>query len=59
MAHDELDCQLGDWVRIVESRPMSRHKRWVVQEILRHDVAASEPEFEDADLAEVDMENEA
>jgi small subunit ribosomal protein S17 len=59
MAHDELDCQLGDWVRIVESRPISRHKRWVVQEILRHDVAASEPDLEDADLAEVDLENEA
>jgi small subunit ribosomal protein S17 len=34
-AHDELDCQVGDQVRIVESRPISRHKRWVVEEILR------------------------
>jgi small subunit ribosomal protein S17 len=59
MVHDELDCQLGDWVRIVESRPISRNKRWVVQEILRHDVAAAEPEFDDADLAEVDLESEA
>jgi small subunit ribosomal protein S17 len=34
-AHDaENVCQLGDLVRIVESRPMSRTKRWVVQEIL-------------------------
>lgn len=59
MAHDELDCQLGDWVRIVESKPISRNKRWVVQEILRHDVAASEPELADDELAEVDMESEA
>ena len=34
-AHDELGCQVGDQVRIVESRPISRHKRWVVEEILR------------------------
>ena len=34
-AHDELGCQVGDQVRIVESQPISRHKRWVVEEILR------------------------
>jgi small subunit ribosomal protein S17 len=34
-AHDELGCQVGDQVRIVESKPISRHKRWVVEEILR------------------------
>lgn len=38
MAHDELGCQPGDHVRIVESQPLSRHKRWVVQEILRRDI---------------------
>ena len=48
MAHDELGCQIGDQVRIVESRPLSRRKRWVVEEILRRDVRASEtlPEVE-------------
>lgn len=46
MAHDELGCQLGDHVRIVESQPISRRKRWVVQEILRRTVAAGEPELE-------------
>jgi small subunit ribosomal protein S17 len=46
MAHDELGCQLGDHVRIVESQPISRRKRWVVQEILRRNVAAGEPELE-------------
>ena len=36
MAHDEENrCSEGDIVRIVESRPLSRHKRWVVQEIVR------------------------
>lgn len=34
MAHDELGCEVGDEVRIVESRPISKHKRWVVEEIL-------------------------
>lgn len=46
MAHDELGCQIGDQVRIVESRPLSRHKAWVVEAILRHDVAAGEAELE-------------
>jgi small subunit ribosomal protein S17 len=35
MAHDENSiCQLGDRVRIIESRPLSRHKRWRVMAIL-------------------------
>ena len=46
MAHDELGCQVGDQVRIIESKPLSRHKRWVVVEILRRDVAAGEPVVE-------------
>ncbi len=46
MAHDELGCQIGDQVQIVESRPLSRHKAWVVESILRHDIAADEPELE-------------
>jgi len=35
LVHDELGCQAGDQVRIVESRPISRRKRWAVEEILR------------------------
>ncbi len=46
MAHDDLGCQIGDHVQIVESRPLSRRKRWVVEEILRHDIAAGEPQAE-------------
>jgi small subunit ribosomal protein S17 len=34
MAHDELGAKAGDRVRIVESRPLSRHKRWRVAAIL-------------------------
>lgn len=34
-AHDEDNkCQVGDRVRIQESRPLSRTKRWVVIDIL-------------------------
>jgi small subunit ribosomal protein S17 len=35
MAHDELGARAGDTVRIVESRPLSRRKRWVVEEIVQ------------------------
>ena len=42
MAHDELGCQIGDQVRIVESRPISRKKHWVVEEILRRDIRAGD-----------------
>jgi len=34
-AHDELECKVGDEVIIVESRPISKTKRWVVQEITK------------------------
>ena len=35
MAHDEENtCRQGDKVRIIETRPMSRRKRWRVQERL-------------------------
>ena len=35
-AHDERNqCLIGDVVRIVETRPLSRTKRWRLQEIVR------------------------
>ena len=35
-AHDERNaCHVGDLVRIVETRPLSREKRWAVVEVLR------------------------
>lgn len=35
MAHDESDqVPVGALVRVVESRPLSRHKRWVVETVL-------------------------
>lgn len=35
MAHDELGCKAGDKVRIIETRPLSRLKRWKVVEVLQ------------------------
>lgn len=35
MAHDEENaCRIGDKVLIEETRPLSRHKRWRVRQIL-------------------------
>jgi small subunit ribosomal protein S17 len=45
MAQDDLECQIGDLVRIVESKPISRNKRWVVEEIIHRDIRSSAPEI--------------
>ena len=35
LAHDDSNqCQAGDVVRIVESKPLSRRKRWRLQSIV-------------------------
>jgi small subunit ribosomal protein S17 len=39
MAHDEKGAKQGDRVRIVETRPLSRNKRWRVEEILTRGLA--------------------
>ncbi len=45
-AHDAAnECSVGDLVRILETRPISKDKRWRVIEILQHgDVAEVSPE---------------
>ncbi|MFC1883939.1 30S ribosomal protein S17 [Thermodesulfobacteriota bacterium] len=36
MAHDpKNECQVGDKVRVIESRPLSKRKRWKVLEIVK------------------------
>ena len=43
-AHDEKNqCRVGDRVRIIETRPLSRDKRWAVQAILGREEGAAEP----------------
>lgn len=35
-AHDEDNkCSIGDVVKIIETRPISKEKKWIVLEILR------------------------
>ena len=52
--HDEKNaCGLGDLVRIVETRPLSREKRWRVAEVLvRGEVAEVAPKEIGAELIE-------
>ena len=36
VAHDETnDCNIGDTVKIMETRPMSKTKNWVLTNVLR------------------------
>ena len=44
-AHDETnDCKVGDVVKIVETRPLSKEKHWRVVEIIsRKEVVEIEP----------------
>jgi small subunit ribosomal protein S17 len=66
MAHDESDqIPVGAMVQVVESKPLSRHKRWVVESVLEQPetvllsgVRALEPEVEEA-LGEGTAETEA
>jgi len=46
-AHDEIGCNVGDKVQIVETRPLSADKRWIVETVL-----VSEKRTEDAGLGE-------
>ena len=40
MVHDENgEAKIGDTVAIVETRPMSRRKRWALKSVLRQAVA--------------------
>lgn len=48
-AHDENnDVPLGAMVRIVESRPISKTKRWVVEEVLQSTTEAEQAVLEEA-----------
>ncbi len=41
-AHDELNCQVGDQVQIVESAPISREKAFVVESIVKPAITPAE-----------------
>ena len=45
MAHDETNqCNVGDMVEIVETRPLSLRKRWRVRKIVRSARGAETPQ---------------
>ena len=51
-AHDaDNSCGIGDLVKIMETRPLSKDKRWRVIEILRKKEVA---EIQPAEIADVD-----
>jgi small subunit ribosomal protein S17 len=61
-AHDEKnECQVGDKVKIVETRPLSREKRWRVAEIVAKGevVEVSPEEITREDLEKVIPEKKA
>jgi small subunit ribosomal protein S17 len=41
-AHDEIGCQIGDQVQIVESQPISRDKRWVVEAVVKREIRTAD-----------------
>jgi small subunit ribosomal protein S17 len=41
-AHDEIGCQIGDSVQIVESRPYSRDTRWVVESVIKRELRTAD-----------------
>jgi small subunit ribosomal protein S17 len=54
-AHDELDCQVGDQVQVVASKPISREKHWVVESIVKREIRTEDAGIEAA--AAVDLES--
>jgi len=55
-AHDEIGCQIGDRVQIIESRPLSRDKRWVVESIVKKEIRTADTGVADLN---VDVNEEA
>lgn len=55
MAHDETNsAKRGDWVKIMETRPLSKDKRWRLLEILRRgSTAPAIPGAEERPVKEV------
>ena len=52
-AHDEANsANIGDWVKIMETRPLSKDKRWRLVEILKRASTAPPVPGEDAEQAQ-------
>ena len=57
-AHDEIGCQIGDQVQIVESRPMSRDKRWGVENVIKKEIRTADAGVAEVANADVNTETE-
>jgi small subunit ribosomal protein S17 len=57
-AHDEIGCQIGDHVQIVESRPLSRDKRWVVESVIKKEIRTADTGVADLN-ADVQVEEQS
>jgi small subunit ribosomal protein S17 len=57
-AHDEMNCQIGDEVQIVESRPLSRDKRWVVESVLKRETRTADAGVDAVALADLPKPSE-
>jgi small subunit ribosomal protein S17 len=51
-AHDEIGCQVGDEVQILESRPLSRDKRWVVESVVKREIRTADSGVPDLKVEE-------
>ena len=48
LVHDEYEkCKVGDIVKIIETRPLSKRKRWRIQEIVGLSPSETEKEIEE------------
>ena len=48
LAHDEYEkCKVGDMVKIIETRPLSKRKRWRIQEIVGLSPSETEKDVEE------------
>jgi len=56
-AHDEHnECKVGDIVRIMETRPLSKEKRWRVSEIIERGIVFDSP-VEEAEIDDTAANN--
>ena len=56
-AHDEIGCQIGDRVQIVESRPLSRDKRWVVESVIKRETRTADASVDAVASADIPAVN--
>ena len=55
-AHDEIGCQIGDEVQIVESQPLSRDKRWVVETVIKRETRTADAGVESVAVVDIATE---